>query len=183
MEKHVKVILQELSRVLVELDYEAIDPFEESLLQAEIIVGAGAGRVGLATAGFTKRLMHLGKSAHWFLDETLPRAGKGGTLLVASGSGETRTMIGLAEIAKSSGLDIAAVTAEPDSTLARLSDRCVVLRCPNKARPDWPFKSRQPMTTLFEQSLGVFFDAMVLDLMVKMNVTESDMSARHNVIE
>jgi hypothetical protein len=39
------------------------------------------------------------------------------------------------------------------------------------------------MTTLFEQSLSIFLDSVVLDLMEKFGETSASMWARHNVIE
>ena len=41
----------------------------------------------------------------------------------------------------------------------------------------------QPMTTLNEQSLSLFFDALVLKLMDKMNETHDTMWARHSNLE
>lgn len=173
----------ELRQVFDSTNTSNFPVFEDKLVESEAIIGAGAGRVGLATAGFTKRLMHLGKNAYWHQDECLPKLGQGSLLLLASGSGETKTMISLAQIAKSQNLSVGLVTSNADSTLASMADSKVVLNCPNKATPSQPFSSEQPMTTIFEQALQIFFDSMVLSLMERMAITEAEMSGRHNVVE
>jgi len=43
--------------------------------------------------------------------------------------------------------------------------------------------SVQPMTTLNEQCLGIFFDAVVLQMMRQMDETHDTMWARHSNLE
>jgi 6-phospho-3-hexuloisomerase len=147
------------------------------------IVCTGAGRVGLAMRGFTMRLNHLGIDAHFLGETIVPHTGPGDLLIVGSGSGSTASILKLVEIAKSKGLKIALVTSTNTSPMRDLSDASVLLHTPNKTSQSSELVSIQPMTTLFEQSLSIFLDSVVLDLMEKFGETSASMWARHNVIE
>ena len=147
------------------------------------IVCTGAGRVGLAMRGFTMRLNHLGIDAHFLGETIVPHTGPGDLLIVGSGSGSTASILRLVEIAKSKGLKIALVTSTKTSPMRDLSDASVLLQTPNKSSQSSELVSIQPMTTLFEQSLSIFLDSVVLDLMEKFGETSASMWARHNVIE
>jgi hypothetical protein len=48
-----------------------------------------------------------------------------------------------------------------------LADTIVQIKAPSKTKPVEGFTSIQPMTTLNEQCLWLFFDAMVLEIMQK----------------
>lgn len=43
--------------------------------------------------------------------------------------------------------------------------------------------SIQPVTKLFEQATHIVFDAVVVELLDKLGVTEVDMRNRHNLLE
>jgi 6-phospho-3-hexuloisomerase len=147
------------------------------------IICIGAGRVGLAMRGFTMRLGHLGLNAYFLGDSTVPKTGPGDLLLVGSGSGSTPSILSIVKIAKDKGLKIGLVTATTNSPMGEIATAKVVLKTPSKNSVNDPQPSAQPMTTLFEQTLSIFLDAAVLDLMVKFHETSDTMSRRHNVIE
>ena len=137
----------------------------------------------MAIRGFAMRLGHLGLKAWMIGDATIPEIGKGDLLLVASGSGETQTIYDLVEIGKKVGTHIVLVTGNPESRMGKLADTIVQIKAPSKTKPIEGFSSIQPMTTLNEQSLGIFFDAVVLLLMDKMGETHDTMWARHSNLE
>ena len=178
-----QIILAELTRVFSAGELLGQARFVDEVAEAPKIVCIGAGRVGLAMAGFAKRLSHLGKDAFNYNDITLPALGPGDLAVFGSGSGETESIVCLAHIAKSLGLRLALVTSAPRSRLASLSDSIVVLDCANKLDPTAAGGSVQPMTSLFEQASQVFLDGAVLDLMSVLGVSEDDMRRRHNAIE
>ena len=183
MSSSTDVVLLELNRVFATSSLEGRQQLIEAIIESDRIVALGAGRVGLAMAAFAKRLSHLGKTAYWHGDATLPRLGVGDLMLVGSGSGETESIVCLADLARRQGLGIALITSNPQSTLLRMSQASVILNCPNKLTSDVGGGSVQPMTTLFEQSCSIFLDSLVLDLMLLMNVSEAAMQERHNAIE
>jgi 6-phospho-3-hexuloisomerase len=129
------------------------------------------------------RLGHLGLRAYTVGDSTVPSIGTGDLFLVASGSGETQTIYDLVVRAKENGAAIALVTGNPGSRMGKLADVIVVLKAPSKTKPIDGFQSVQPMTTLNEQCLGIFFDALVLCLMEVMGETHDTMWKRHSNLE
>ena len=183
IQKNVECILSEVSTVLALLDEKQIAILRDDILKANKIVVCGAGRVGMAIRGFGMRLGHLGLNAFTLGDSVVPGIGKGDLLFVASGSGETQTIYDLVEIGRKNGARIGLVTGNPESRMGKLADVIVKITAPSKTKAVDGFISIQPMTTLNEQSLGIFFDALVLDLMEKMGETHDTMWARHSNLE
>lgn len=183
MKENIQTILGEIKAVLEPLDEDDVVVLRYEILKAKKIVVCGAGRVGMAIRGFGMRLGHLGLQAFTLGDSVVPGIGQGDLLLVASGSGETQTIFDLVEIAKKNGARIGLVTGNPESRMGRLADVVVQIKAPSKTKAVEGLTSIQPMTTLNEQSLGIFFDALVLELMEKMNETHDTMWARHSNLE
>jgi 6-phospho-3-hexuloisomerase len=117
---------------------------------------SGQGRSGLVAEMAAMRLMHMGRPAHFVGEATAPSIRSGDRLCLVSGSGSTAVSIHFARIAKEEGAEIALVTREPDSPLAKLA--ATVLHVPIEA-------TRQFGGSLFEQTSLVLLDAIVLELM------------------
>lgn len=184
MNHSMKVILNELQRVATEFSDEKYIDFLGAIQKDNSrIICTGAGRVGLALRGFTMRLNHLGVESYFLGETVVSSSGKGDVLIVGSGSGATPSILSVVRVAKEKGLQICLVTASESSPMAEIADVKVVLKTPNKAEINDSIKSVQPMTTLFEQSLGIFLDGAVLDLMKKFGESSESMWKRHNVIE
>lgn len=183
IKENIKLILNEISTVLSKIDEQQVDDMISSIISANKIVAIGAGRVGLATRGFAMRLGHFGLNAYMIGDATIPSIGEGDVLLVSSGSGETQTIYDIVEIAKKNKAKIALVTGNCDSRMGKLADVVVKITAPSKTKAIDGFASAQPMTTLNEQCLVIFFDAVVLRLMEKLNETHDTMWARHSNLE
>lgn len=176
-------ILGEINTVLSKVNENEVRNFVDEISKSNKIILTGAGRVGMAVRGFGMRLAHMGFNAHVVGDATVPSISTGDLFVVASGSGETQTIFDLIEIAKKNGAKIALITGNSESRMARLADVVVQIKAPSKVKSVEGFTSVQPMTTLNEQSLGIFFDAVVLELMEKMNETHETMWARHSNLE
>jgi 6-phospho-3-hexuloisomerase len=183
LKSEIESVLSEVQEVLTSSDYSSSYEAVQLIREANKIVSLGAGRVGLSMSAFAKRLMHLGKQAWVYSDDTLPRMANGDLMVIASGSGETESIVCLAKIARRNGLQILLVTSNENSTLAKLATAKIVLNAPNKLFSEGRPTTIQPMTTLFEQCVGLFFDAFVLKLMNELSQTEEDMKMRHNSIE
>lgn len=185
--KNIDLILGEIRQVLSSVDEEQTEKLTEAILKAVLrgrkIVVCGAGRVGMAMRAFGMRLGHLGFQAFTLGDSVVPSVSKGDLFLVSSGSGETQTIYDMLEIAKKNGARIALVTGNPDSRMGKLADTVVQIKAPSKTKAVEGLISSQPMTTLNEQCLGIFFDAVVLELMEKTDQTHDDMWARHSNLE
>lgn len=183
MKQNIELILKEISGVLSSVDESQVDELARAIREQNKIVTIGAGRVGLAIKAFTMRLGHFGREAYMIGDATVPHIGEGDLLLVASGSGETQTIYDLVEIAKRNKAKIALVTGNRDSRMGKLADVIVEIKAPSKTKKVEGLVSVQPMTTLNEQCLGIFFDALVLKLMVELNENHDTMWARHSNLE
>jgi len=180
---HISKILEEIDFVLGKIDIGQTERLAQAVLNAQTIVACGAGRVGMAVRGFTMRLGHLGLRAFTLGDSVVPAIGQDDLFLVASGSGETQTIYDLVTLAKDRGARIALVTANPESRMGKLADIVVVIPAPSKTKPIDGFRSIQPMTTLNEQCLGIFFDAIVLRLMLETGEMHETMWSRHSNLE
>jgi 6-phospho-3-hexuloisomerase len=171
---HCHHILEENLQMLVQVSQKEVDQFVELILKSSTIVVCGAGRMGMMARAFAMRLKHLNFDAYHIHDCNTPRIKENDLLIAASGSGETKTIVTLVQLAKTSGASIALITAQSSSSMSRLSDVSVLLPI---------LSSQQPMTTLMEQSSLLFFDAVVLILMNQLRQTEETLKARHSILE
>lgn len=186
IQKKIKLILKEINAVLKNLDKYQLGLATEEILKAKKIVLAGAGRMGLVARAFAMRLGHLGLKAYCLGDSTLPAIGKKDLLILCSGSGETQSLYDLALLAKKHGSRLLLISSYIDhykSRMAKVADIVLIINAPSKIKKIKGFKSIQPMTTLYEQSLFIFFDALVLILMKKLGKTSRDMWAKHSNLE
>jgi 6-phospho-3-hexuloisomerase len=178
-----KGVLEEVGRTLNTSDFSDLQNFIDKIINARKVVLFGAGRVGLMMKTFAMRLNHLNLDSYFLGDVNLPKTGLGDLIIIGSGSGNTKSVVSIAEIAKKNKLDVIAITANSHSRIANLSTSLINLNCQTKETGLLPRNSIQPMTTLFEQSLLIFLDSLVLELMNKLNEDHDSMSKRHNVIE
>lgn len=183
MKKNINKILNEISIVLSEIDEKEVKKLIDEIIKAEKIITVGSGRVGLSARGFAMRLGHLGLQSFTTADTTIPAIGEKDLLIVCSGSGETQAVYDLALIGKNHKVKICAITAKPASRIGRLADIVINLKSPTKKDKHPKIKSIQPMTTLNEQCLMIFFDSLVLELMQKLGETEKTMWQRHSNLE
>jgi len=193
MKTSIRAILDNIESAESFLDEKAIDEFEDVIINAKNVFVTGAGRSGLAAKAFEMRLMHLGLSAYVVGETISPAINKGDCIIAISGSGETNTIVSAANIAKSRGSKVLAVTSYPESTLGQLADGYLFVKGRTKQEVDdenymkrqihGNYTSLTPLGTAFELTTLVFLDAIVSELMEKMEQTESDLKARHTVLE
>lgn len=108
---------------------------------------------------------------------------KGDLLIIGSGSGETKTLVSIAEKAKSLGGTVAAVTISPDSTIGKLADIIIKLPGSPKDQSESEYKTIQPMGSLFEQTMLLFYDALILRFMEKKGLDSTKMYGKHANLE
>ena len=183
IDKNIDNILDEIKNVLSSVNNAQVDNMIELILNANTIVTCGAGRVGYAIKGFSMRLSHLGLKAYNLGDSNVPSISNNDLLIVSSGSGETQTIYDIVSIAYKNKASIIYVGGDIESRISNLSNTQVIIKAPSKTRSVDGFTSIQPMTTLNEQCLNIFFDGVVLDLMERMNETHDSMWERHSNLE
>lgn len=193
MKTSIRAILGNIEDAQKYLDEKAVDEFEDIIISSENIFVTGAGRSGLAAKAFAMRLMHLGLSSFVVGETISPAINENDCIIAISGSGETNTIVSAAKIAKNRGSKVLAVTSYPESTLGQLSDAYLFVKGRTKKEVDdenymkrqihGNYTSLTPLGTAFELTTLVFLDAIVSELMEKMEQTESDLKARHTVLE
>jgi 6-phospho-3-hexuloisomerase len=156
------------------------------------VLVVGAGRSGLIGRAFAMRLMHLGFNVYVLGDTVVPPLRAGDALIAISGSGRTRSVITVAEVAKSVGAKVIALTTYINSPLAKVSDIIVEIPGRTKVSSENDYYTRQligiyeplaPLGTLFELVAMVVLDAVVAELMVQLGKTEEDLKKLHANIE
>ncbi len=179
------LILEELNNSLLKIKQEEVERLLVRILQAKKVFVVGAGRMGLITDSFSTRLNHLGIPSHIVGSINCPPISSEDLLIVASSSGETATVREIVRRAVSSGAAVAAITAVPRSTVGKLSSFYVFLEAPStlQSTEEEVLISVQPMKTLFEQSLFILFEALVLLLMDRTQQNGSDLALRHTNLE
>jgi 6-phospho-3-hexuloisomerase len=183
MDIRFKEILNEIESALSKSDFKNCDVFIDSIISARTIITYGAGRVGLAMQSFSKRLVHLGFNSYFLEDSSVPATNSKDLLILGTGSGGTPSVRVIAEVAIKNKLKIHTITATPSSIVASMSSQIIFLNTLSKDVFENQNASIQPMTTLFEQTLGIFLDSIVLELMNTLGENNLTMKERHNVLE
>lgn len=178
-----KSILDELSRAADLLSDEQAEQLVEQLIATNKIFVAGAGRSGLMGKSFVMRMMHMGLDAYVVGETVTANLEQGDVLIIASGSGETKSLVSMAEKAKSLGGTVIAVTINEDSTIGKLADQVIKMPGSPKDQSENVYETIQPMGSLFEQTLLLFFDAVILRFMEKKGLDSDTMYGKHANLE
>lgn len=181
---------QYLAEILKELNHSAdliadeeAEKLVNGILESKKVFVAGAGRSGFMAKSFAMRMMHMGIDSYVIGETVTPNFEKEDILIIGSGSGETKSLVSLAEKAKSIGGKIATVTIFPDSTIGQLADVTIKLPGSPKDQSESDYKTIQPMGSLYEQSLLLFYDAVILRFMEKKGLDTNKMYGRHANLE
>lgn len=175
------IVIKELQDSLGSVREEEVSAMADMLETKGRIFCDGAGRSGLQAKGFAMRLIQMGFCAAVVGEATAPAIAQGDILLICSASGETPMLIEHARKAKTIGAKVLLITAGDTSSLAAVCDRKILIRASSK-RQTTP-ASIQPMGSLFEQSVGILFDILVLHLMKKYGISNQEMVLNHANLE
>lgn len=173
----IKIIL-ELSNNANYISNDQLAYAIEAIIKAPHIFIAGAGRSGIMAKGFANRLLHLGFSVSLIGDIISPHSKPGDLIIINSGSGETDSLVSLVKKAKD--VQILTFTMNPNSTIARFSD--IIIQLPGvspKVNNLSNIISIQPMASVYEQISLLTYDAIILELMDKLEETSESMFLRH----
>lgn len=181
VKENIVCILKELEKGSLAIDENEVDRFVEVIMQAKHLFFAGTGRSGLVLRAFANRLLHLGFKVSFIGEISSPHSQPGDVVVFNSGSGETTSLISIAQKAKSQGLTVLLSTVNKNSTLYKLSDVAIVL--PGQKKDSTENLSVQPMSSGFEQLSFILFDAIVLRLMELLGEDNSSMYNRHCDLE
>lgn len=155
-----ELALKECKEALGKIDENQSEELIRAVLEAEQVFFVGVGRVFLSLQAICKRFAHLGIRAHCVGEIIEPAITEKDLLIVGSGSGETLIPVAIAKKAKSIGAKVAWIGSNQESTIAALSDYKVRIPVQTKMGKADELRSQQPMTSLFEQVLLIYGDAV-----------------------
>ncbi|HUR60838.1 MAG TPA: 6-phospho-3-hexuloisomerase [Candidatus Thermoplasmatota archaeon] len=159
---------------------DTLKAFLDALQPARRVFLYGRGRSGFVARAFAVRLMHLGYQTYVVGETITAPVKRDDVVILVSGSGSTYPVVMTAELGRRQGATVVAITAQPDSEVARLAHVVVPLTPPDgngqRAR-------LAPLGTLFETGAWLFFDAVVAMLMERLGETETLMAKRHATLE
>jgi 6-phospho-3-hexuloisomerase len=176
-------IIKELNRSVDLIADEEAEKLVNGILESKKVIVAGAGRSGLMGKSFAMRMMHMGIDAYVIGETVTPNFEKDDILIIGSGSGETKSLVSMAEKAKSIGGTIATATIFPESTIGKIADITIKLPGSPKDQSESDYKTIQPMGSLFEQTLLLFYDAIILRFMEKKGLDTDTMYGKHANLE
>ncbi len=187
-EQQVQTVLEEFQATLLQVQESNFDAFLEQIQGAKRIFIAGRGRSGLQMSGFAMRLMHLGLECHVVGDVTAPSIQADDLLILGSGSGKTASLVSFAKRAKMQKAKIALITIAPESVLRDFADVSITIPAPTPKLDEGSSAknvaaSILPMGSLFEFSMAIVCELMVLRLMELLEIDASEMFERHANME
>lgn len=173
----------EVRDVLLKISEAATEAFIDRLATARRIFTYGVGREGLVLRSLCMRLFHLGLDAHVVGDMTVPPLGPGDLLVTSSGPGYFSTVASLMSVARASGGKVAILTANSAAELPGKANDVIVIPGQTRAAGGGERASIQPMGSLYEQAMWLYFDYVVLRLAHRLGQSFADMSHRHTNLE
>jgi 6-phospho-3-hexuloisomerase len=180
---HIQTIIDELTSTVEAIDATETKKLADAVLQANRIFLEGAGRSGLMGKAFVMRLMHMGLDVYVVGETVTANLREGDLLLVGSGSGETKTLIPIVEKAQQLGGTVAVVTINLTSTLSRLADLVIQLPGVPKDHTASADETVKPLGSLFEQTMLLFYDGLILQIMEDTQLDSQTMYGEHANLE
>ncbi len=183
MDALIEQVLTEIKTSVSLISSENLSQAGAMIEAADRIFVAGAGRSGLCMCAMGMRLMHVGKTSYVVGETMTPSIQPRDLLILGSGSGQTATLLVIAQKAQRLGAKILLFTTDPASPLAELADHQVIVPAPslNIDAEIHDVQSVQPMGTLFEQALFILCDSIILGSLNVLNTTQ--MRERHANLE
>jgi 6-phospho-3-hexuloisomerase len=175
---------ERVREVLAGIRPEDSDRFLEMLRSARRIFLVGRGRTGYIVGTFAMRLMHMGYDVHLIGDCTTPRIRNADLLVAVTGSGLTRMVLHMAQIARRADARSVFLTYNPSALASAEGDLIVHVPAPLlRESPKMKEPLLHPLGTLFEEALMFYLDLIVWLIMVREGITEEEMAARHTNLE
>ena len=173
--------LEELKTNIAQIDQEQVNALIQQILSANKIYVAGAGRSRLMLQAFAMRLMHLGFKAFVVGEIATPAAEEGDLVIMGTGSGETESLVVMAQKVKKIGAILATITIYPNSRVGSQAD--LVVQINGKSGKVATTKtSVQPGGNLFEQSMLILLDCAIISIAEICNI-DTNKFKRHANLE
>ncbi len=179
-------VTDEIKNCLLKTDENSTLRLVKMIIDANSIFVDGRGRSRLMVQSFAMRLMQLGLKSYVVGETVTPAAEKNDLVLIASGSGETGTLVFTAEKIHDWKIPLAVITIYPNSSIAKCADLVVCLHgVTAKGVATTEDVSKQMSGNLFEQSLLIYLDIVTTLIAEKKNIStdNASMMMRHANIE
>ncbi len=172
-------------KVFKKIDEEQMEQVVTLILEAKKIYVLGIGHSGMFGRILAMKLNHVGLRAYSVFDEINPPFQRNDLFIAISQSGETKTIVSLAEMAIKLGGMVLGVTSEAKSTLGGLSEAVLLIE---KSADDVSFpvlsrmgnaKNQNFTGALFGFNIYVLFYALILMLADKLLETPESINSRH----
>ena len=177
-----RLILKEIDNVVARVNPTEAEQFYGTVTSAHRVFVTGEGRSLFVAQTFAMRLTHLGIAAAVIGEATCPKPSTGDLLVAVSGSGNTATVLAIAERAKKAGCKIYGISASQDCLLTTIADDLLLIPGATKAEARGEVKSSQPLSSLFDQALHVVLDTINLLIFQRMGKSKDQVKAKHNIV-
>ena len=182
--KEYKLILEEILNILRNISDKKTNELIKIISSSKRLFIAGAGRTGLIMKAFAIRLMQMDIKVYVVGETTTPAIKASDTLLIGSGSEETKSLMVIAERAKKIGAKLALISMNLDSPIAKLVDTIVKISAKgSKSDISNLSGSNQLMCNLFEQSLLIYLDFLSLSLIAYKKIDKKILYDNHANLE
>lgn len=178
-----EMIVGECSAALKRIGDEESERFLDLIEASGQVFFVGVGRVLLSLQAICKRFAHLSVKTHYVGEITEPAMTPNDLLIVGSGSGESLFPVAIARKAKGIGVKITYIGSNPESAIAGLADLMVRIPVQTKLSRADELVSAQPMTTLFEQCLLLYGDALAKLYIERKKIRMPDLWMHHANLE
>lgn len=178
-----RLISNEINQAMESIKSEEVKEFTEAILKARKVFVIGVGRVMLSLQMMAKRFNHIGIQTHCVGDINEPTITQDDVLIIGSGSGESVVPLAIAKVAYKLKAKIVHIGSNPNSSLSPITD--IFVRIPVKTKLNLPdeIQSEQIMSSLFEQTLYLFGDAVALYICHKKNIDAESLWEYHANLE
>jgi 6-phospho-3-hexuloisomerase len=171
--------------VFQKFDEQELEQAVSIILASKKIFVLGIGHSGMFGKIFAMKLNHVGLKAYSLFDEINPPFAKEDLFIAISQSGETKTILSLAEKAKKLGGKVLAVTSVRDSTMASLSETVLKIE---KIADNTVFevlanigdrKNQNLLGALFGFNIYILFYTIIVKLAQKLGESPDSINKRH----
>ena len=181
-----QAIVEEHRKVFEQLDMKQLEEALHIIEKADRVFVYGMGREGISLRGFAMRLAHLGKEAHWQMDDTTTAINPGDLFITSCSRGcDPGSLEHVCNNVKKAGGKIMMFTGDPDGDFSReFADYPIWVHSTGfRMRRFDLVPTIQMMGNQYEQHLYMLTDVIVMLLVEDMGITYDDLEARHRNAE
>ena len=189
MEELYTQMLEEFNRnasgVFDKIDRGEMGTVVDTILEAKKIYVLGIGHSGFFGRIFAMKLNHVGLRAYTVFDEINPPFVRDDLFIAISQSGETKTIVALAEKAKKLGGRVLGVTSVRQSTLSSLADAQLTIEKVDESvnfralARIGDLQNQNFLGALFGFNIFILFYAIIIMLAEKLGESADSINARH----